>query len=79
MRKIRLDLGRLSVDSFETASAPTADGTVHGHAAEGAAAAATIACTQFCSVQCTDTCALKNTEYASCQVNCGCTRLGMAC
>ena len=76
MRKIRLELNALAVDSFETASARVVEGTVRGHEHEDVAAAGTRLCTMACTMY---SCPVQNTEYASCQIVCDCTSLGSPC
>ena len=74
MRKITLNLDALAVDSFQTAAATVAVGTVRAHDDE-----ALVAVTQFCTPLCTYSCAVRNTEAASCQYACDCTVKGSPC
>jgi hypothetical protein len=72
MRKIALKLDTLAVESFQTAVATAAVGTVRAH---------DDAVTQFCTRICTDeySCPVQNTEYESCQIACLCTIKGSPC
>lgn len=75
MRKISLKLDTLSVDSFQTGPAPVGAGTVDGHQLSNRLPCqpSTTCFTEYYS------CAVQNSYYESCQINCDCTRVGMAC
>ena len=71
-RKLRLRLDALVVDSFELGAAARMDGTVHGREA--------ITVTTCPLVQTAiQTCARKQTHYASCVAFCECTDAIRAC
>lgn len=71
MRKIRLELDGLSVESFATDPAEARFGTVHG--AEQASAP------NPCIPETFLTCPRRQTNYASCVANCECTNGVRAC
>ena len=61
MKKLRLELDALTVESFETrADAPRAGGTIHGHAADYSAA----------ETECADVCATQAYTSATSDVLC---------
>jgi hypothetical protein len=70
-RKLRLRLDALTVDSFEPGAAAPRNGTVHGQEAITA---------PNCPAQTViQTCARKQTYYASCVAFCECTDAIRAC
>lgn len=76
MRKIRLKLDALSVESFQTAEAPTGTGTVRARQEGDELQAAT----DFLECPRTGgTCPRRLSEYASCVVYCECTDARVRC
>lgn len=71
-KRVRLELGALAVDSFQTGAGPAENGTVHGLAAIGAPNP----CVPQTVIQ---TWARKQTQYASCVACCECTDGLRAC
>lgn len=76
MRKIRLQLDTLAVDSFDTGRAPGLAGTVQGRQDDVHPAASA---PNPCLPETLLTCPRRNSEYASCIVNCECTNGVRAC
>jgi hypothetical protein len=72
-RKIHLKLEALAVDSFETGTEPKGTGTVRGLAATSPADPC------FPPPTALQTCARKQTNYASCVAYCECTDMYRAC
>ncbi|HEU0012348.1 MAG TPA: hypothetical protein VFQ45_01620 [Longimicrobium sp.] len=70
MKKMRLDLDTLSVESFDTVETPAERGTVHGHIPPDTYA-------RYCSdgTTCVDSC-FECTDYASCLGTCNATECG---
>lgn len=77
MRKLRLQLENLAVESFETDRAPGFTGTVQGLQEEDAFPAASAP--NPCLPETYLTCPRRRTEYASCVANCECTNGLRAC
>jgi hypothetical protein len=77
MRKLRLELENLAVESFETDRASGFAGTVQGRQGEDPFAAASAP--NPCLPATLLTCPRRNSEYASCIVNCECTNGQRAC
>jgi len=71
-RKIRLEMDALAVDSFDTGGEAKENGTVHGLDA----VSAPNPCIPQTVIQ---TCARKQTQYASCVAYCECTDAIRAC
>ena len=71
MRKIHLELDALAVESFETGRFPAYTGTVQGRQDDGALPAASAP--NPCLPDTLLTCPRRNSEYASCVVDCECT------
>ncbi|HEX2202538.1 MAG TPA: pinensin family lanthipeptide [Longimicrobium sp.] len=92
MRKIKLDLDALQVDSFETSPPDEGEGTVHGNQFQitptRVAISCLVACTQLtcgptcratCFVSCFQTCQL--TCFQTCHFSCDatCVTCGRSC
>lgn len=75
MRKIRLELDTLAVDSFETGAARSITGTVRGREDAALAASAPNPCLPDTYL----TCPRRQTNYASCVAVCECTNALRAC
>lgn len=67
MRKLKLDLDELQVDSFTTATAREFVGTVKGHETE------LLGCSMYCGTA-EGTCAVQSCQYSQCVAGdtCGC-------
>jgi len=80
MKKIRLDVETLSVESFATAAADPHEGTVHAHQEDSVDICASVnlcASIQICVPQ--QSTARRASNYASCIANCECTNGLRAC
>jgi len=80
MKKIRLDVETLSVESFTTAAADPEEGTVRAHqqaSVDFCLSVNACASVQICAPQ--QSTARQASNYASCAVNCECTNRLQAC
>ncbi len=74
MQKIRLELEKLAVESFELAPASAAAGTVQGHQAS-----IRLQCVPTAICPTDFSCAVDRTDPASCQYGCDCTHIDSPC
>lgn len=78
MRKIKLDIDALEVDSFETRPAEGSRGTIRGHATQYGSCQGS--CVQSCGgPTCEPPCQVEPTMYLTCVESCGWTGGDVVC
>ena len=78
MRKIKLDIDALEVDSFETKPAAVERGTVRGHATQYGSCQGS--CVASCGgPTCESPCQVEPTFYLTCMESCGWTNGDVVC